>query len=193
MHSLRVVGSGVLGSAATCSPGARAATSNGVWNQPWLPPSVLTQGATLTFGLGSTPDRSWASDPGNAFPSGGAGRIPALGYTRPSGGTTLAAGQPGTVDLGVQPAQPGSETVDWRASGPGLVVTPASGSFVIGAPTGSTSSAAGSRPSCTATAPSTRALTVTAQSPGSRVLEVQLQTTSGVALPTVDVDLNVTG
>ena len=42
-------------------------------------------------------------------------------------------------------------------------------------------------------APSTQALTVTAQSPGSRVLEVQLQTTKDVALPPVDVDLDVTG
>jgi hypothetical protein len=154
---------------------------------------VLTNGATLTFDLGSAPDRSWASEPGNAFPSSGEGRIPALGYTRPSGATTLAAGQTGTVDLGVQPAQPGSETVDWRASGAGLVVTPASGSFVIGTSTGSTSSATGSEPSCAATAPSTQALAVTAQSPGPRVLEVQLQTTKGVALPPVDVDLDVTG
>ncbi len=193
VHSLRVVGNAVVGSAATCSPGAQAATSKGDWNQPWLPSSVLANGATLTFDLGSTPDRSWASDPGNAFPSAGAGRIPALGYTRPSGGTKLAVGQPGTVDLGVQPAQAGSETVDWRASGAGLVVTPASGSFVIGTSTGSTSSTAGSGTSCAANAPSTQALTVTAQSPGSRVLEVQLQTTKDVALPPVDVDLDVTG
>jgi hypothetical protein len=154
---------------------------------------VLTNGATLTFALGSAPDRSWAAEPGNAFPSSGAERIPALGYTRPSGGTKLAAGQPGTVDLGVRPAQPGSETVDWRASGAGLVVSPASGTFVIGTPTGSTSSAAGAGMSCAATAPSTQALTVTAQSPGAHVLEVQLQTTNGVALPPVDVDLDVTG
>ena len=193
VHSLRVVGTGVVGSAAACSPGAQAATANGAWSQPWLPPSVLTNGATLTFDLGSAPDRSWASEPGNAFPSSSAGRIPAVGYTRPSGGTTIGVGQPGTVDLGVQPAQPGTETVDWRASGAGLAVTPASGSFVIGTPAGRTSSAAGSGPSCAATAPSTQALTVTAQSPGPRVLEVQLQTTNGVALPPVDVDVDVTG
>lgn len=192
MHSLRVVGTGVVGSAATCSPGARSPTSRGEWNQPWLPPSVLTSGATLTFDLGSTPDRSWASEPGNAFPSSGGGRIPALGYTRPSGGSTLAAGQPRTVDLGVRPAQPGSETVDWRAAGAGLVVTPASGSFVMGT-SASTGSAAGSQPSCAATAPPTQGLTVTAQAPGHRVLEVQLQTTDGVALPPVAVDLDVTG
>jgi hypothetical protein len=192
VHSLRVVGSGVLASAATCSSGVQAATSKGEWNQPWLPSSVLSNGATLTFDLGSEPDRSWASDPGNAFPSSGGGRIPALGYTRPSGGTKLTAGHPGTLDLGVQPAQPGSETVDWRASGAGLDVTPASGSFVIGTSTGATSSAAAAEPNCAATAPSTQALTVTAQSPGSRVLTVQLETTSGVALPPVDVDLDVT-
>ena len=193
VHSLRVAGSGVVGSATTCSTGAPSATSKRGWNQPWLPSSALTNGATLTFGLGSEPDRSWASDPGNAFPSSSEERIPALGYTRPSDAKKLVAGQPGTVNLGVQPAQPGSETVDWRASGAGLAVAPASGSFVVGTPTGPTSSSVGSGPSCESTTPSTQALTVTAQSPGPRVLAVQLQTTNGVALPPVDVDLDVTG
>ncbi len=193
VHSLRVVGNGVAGSAPACSPGARTPTAKGDWNQPWLPASVLTNGATLTFDLGSEPDRDWASDPGNAFPSTGAGRIPALGYTRPSGGTKLAAGHSETVDLGVQPAQPGSQTVEWRASGAGVTVTPASGIFVVGTHIGSTSSAVGSQLSCEVTHPSTQALTVTAQSAGPRVLEVQLATADGVALPPVDVDIDVTG
>ncbi len=72
VHSLRVVGSGVMAAAPSCSPGAPvASSSNGDWNQPWLPSSVVTRGATLTFRLGPTPDPAWASEPGNALPSDG--------------------------------------------------------------------------------------------------------------------------
>ena len=132
VHSLRVGGAGVTAAPPSCSPGAPASSSKADWSQPWLPSSVITHGATLTYRLGATPDQAWASEPGNALPSEGEGRIPAIGYTLPSGGTSLVAGQPGTVDLGLRPAQPGSETVMWRASGAGLTVSPASGRFVVG-------------------------------------------------------------
>ena len=147
------------------------------WCQPWLPASVVATGGTLTYRLSATPDPGWASTEAADLPSYGSGRLPAVGFTSPGGGTTVAPGQPAVVTLGVQPAVADPSTVVWTAGGSGLTVVPNSGTLAAGSPPGG----------------STQVLTVRASGPGTHVLEVQLRTSGGTALPPVDVELHVTG
>jgi putative alpha-1,2-mannosidase len=54
-------------------------------------------GGTLTYALSATPDSSWGAAPGDSPPSFATGRLPAVGYSVPSGGTTLRVGRPTTI------------------------------------------------------------------------------------------------
>jgi predicted alpha-1,2-mannosidase len=58
---------GVLTGAGPC--GAADIAAPGAYSCPWLPASVITTGAALDLGVGSTPDTAWASAPGDAPPS----------------------------------------------------------------------------------------------------------------------------
>ena len=56
--------------AATNSPYVRELRVNGKqWSQTWLPESFAESGGTLTFTLGSTPDKQWGSSATAAPPS----------------------------------------------------------------------------------------------------------------------------
>ncbi|MBV8462164.1 MAG: GH92 family glycosyl hydrolase [Acidimicrobiales bacterium] len=187
VHTLSVSGADLVPSRSGCGVGAsRGTPSETRWSQPWLPATVLSSGATLTFGLARTPDAAWGSDPRAALPSYAKGRLPAVGYTVPSGAVSAAAGSPLTLRLGVQPAEPGDQTVQWHASGVGLSLSPDHGTFVLGR--GATDA-----PACSAAAPAPTTVAVQASTPGSYVLQVQLETGSGATLPPVVVDVNVTG
>jgi len=164
------------------SPSASASRSTS-WSQPWLPASVLTTGAVLNFGLSSRPDPSWGTDPGAAPPSYGTGRLPAVGFSLPSGVTALAAGQTTTVELGAAAAQPGASVVHWSAAGAGLSVTPSSGELEVG----------GGCPSPATASPATEDLTVGAPAPGSFALDISMQDANGTPLPPVVVDVQVSG
>ena len=190
VHSLKV--SGVATPAKAIDSCAANATHYAKgWNQPWLPSSIITSGATLTFDLSAAPDPAWGSDPALSPPSFGSGRLPVVGYSSPSGGVTLPAGSSTTVQLGVQPAQTGTETVRWSASGGALTASPNSGDFtVVAAPR---STGPGSSPGCTLSTPATQTLTIGATTPGSYVLDVHFQTTAASALPPVVIDVDVTG
>jgi predicted alpha-1,2-mannosidase len=192
VHSLSVRGVAVAKSKATC--GSAAPMSNQAttaWNRPWLPASVITTGGILSYGLSSVPDPSWGSASADSPPSFGTGRLPAVGFSVPSGGTTVAVGQATTFQLGLQPSQAGATSVSWTTAGSGLTATPDHGSFTID--TAGASGKAGSLPSCTLQVPSQQALTVTATAPGSYVLTVHLTTAGGQALPSVVMDVNATG
>jgi putative alpha-1,2-mannosidase len=190
VHSLTVTGVArptpapsctAAASATASATGSTSATSTTSWTQPWLPASVLTTGATLTYGLSSRPDPSWGTDPGARPPSYGTGRLPAVGFSLPSGATAVTAGQTTTVQIGAAAAQPGVSVVHWSATGAGLTVTPSSGQLEVGG--GCPTPVTGSTPTLT--------LTVGAAAPGSFVLDVTMEGADGTPLPPVEVDVQV--
>ena len=150
---------------------------------PWLPASVLNSGGTLRFTLSGTPDAAWGSSADASPPSFGTGQLPAVGFSQPSGATTVTAGQPATLQIGVASAGVQATTVHWRAvpDTGGLTVTPSSGTLTL-TPAG-----------CTPTAPATQSLSITAPSAaaGSTSIRVNLSTANGLTLPPVVVDVQV--
>ncbi len=200
VHSLTVTG--VAGPASTSSCGATTsdptapavdatASVGSDWGRPWLPSSIITTGGVLTFGLGSTPDRTWGAGSDAGPPSYGTGRLAAVGYSTPGGATTVRVGQPTAIQLGAVPAEPGDVTVHWSAAGGALDVAPAGGQLVIGPP--STAPAVGGNAPCVPGPAVSEPLTVTAPVAGSYVLDVHLQTAGGTPLPPVVVDIDATG
>jgi hypothetical protein len=197
VHSLTVSGVGAPTSTTSCPPAPSSGAAG--WNQPWLPSSVIRTGGVLTFGLGSTPDPSWGAGPGSSPPSYGTGLLPVVGFTTPGGGTTVAAGQPTTVQLGAALAGTSSPTIQWSATGTGLDVSPASGRLVLDGPPahsgrwGSAACPAAAAAAAPATAPASERLTLTAPTAGSYVLDIHLQTAGGTTLPPVVLDVDATG
>jgi predicted alpha-1,2-mannosidase len=174
--------------AASCSPPTRSPSAN-QWVLPWLPASVLQSGGTLDFTLSPTPDMSWGASPGDAPPSYGAGHLPAVGFSLPSGAATVTAGQSTTVELGLASADAGPTTVAWHATMvPGAPqVAPSSGTLLLHpeiAP-GNEAACAGAQKSATQT------LTLTAGTPASSVIHIDLRASSGTALPPVVFDVAV--
>ena len=163
------------------------APAAGQWDRPWVPASVLTTGATMTFGLSARPDPAWGSAAPSAPPSFPAGRLPAVGYSLPSGTLALAAGRPSTLTLGVKGISLGTPSVHWAVTGhAGLTVSATSGSLAASGRPGR------GAPSCATPAPRTTDLTVSAASAGDYVLDISLSA-GGTALPPVVVDVTVTG
>jgi len=145
---------------------ARTAAGSGrTWARPWLPASVLDGGGTFTFALSSAPDRTWGASPGDRPPSFAQGRIPVVGFTRPSGAATVHVGAPTTISLGAAAIGAGQPPVQWRAtvSGP-LTVAATSGTLAPGA---------------------TTPLTIAATGPGQGTLDVTLTAADGETLPPV--------
>jgi predicted alpha-1,2-mannosidase len=182
VHTLKVTGVSAPGSTASCPSPAPASPSDPTeWNRPWLPSSIVRTGGTLDYRLSDKPDPSWGSGASSAPPSFGAGRLPAVGYSAPSGQLSIPVGRTGTLQLDMEPAQAGSTIVDWSATGSGLSMTPSQGQFVVGP--GSTS--------CATSAPPAQSVSVAAAVPGSYVLHVAMKTSTGTALPPVVVDVDV--
>jgi hypothetical protein len=178
VHSVRARGVTPPTVAPSCGSSAiRAETTGGEWNVPWLPSSVLKSGGTLTFEL-SKHRSNWGSNPAGSPPSYGTGVLPAVGYSFPSGGTTVAVGQTSSIVLGIRQATPGSTSVGWSVAGDqGLSVTPSSGTFTLG------------RSHC-GVGDMSQTLHVTATAPGAHVLDFHLTTASGQSLPPVAVDVS---
>ena len=135
-----------------CTAARGHSDPTGTWDIPWLPASVLNAGGTMRFTLSGTPDAAWGSSADASPPSFGTGRLPAVGFSLPSGATSVTAGQPATIEIGVASAGVQATTVHWQAvpSPSGLTVTPSSGTLIL-TPAG-----------CTATAPATQSLRITA-------------------------------
>jgi predicted alpha-1,2-mannosidase len=162
-----------------CPTRATSPSPAGSWKLPWLPASALRTGGTLDFTLSASPS-SWGTAAQNVFPSSGSGRVPAVGFSSPSGGLTLVAGTSGTLQLGAAPAGPGATTVHWQvASAPGgLQVTPSSGTLTLGK-------------SCTAARAAPQVLTVAGTATGTFPLRITMQAEGGVQLPPVALDVTV--
>jgi predicted alpha-1,2-mannosidase len=184
IHSLKVRGVTLPTPAPSCSPGATAPASSppGSWNRPWLPSSIITTGGTLTYGLSTTPDPAWGAAPADSPPSFSTGRNPAVGFSVPSGGTSLRVGQPATVQLGIKRITAGGASVRWSvAPVGGLVLSSQSGTFAVSPGTGTTG--------CASPKAQTQALTVDASAAGSFTVVVDMETIDGTTLPPVVLDL----
>jgi predicted alpha-1,2-mannosidase len=150
------------------------------WDMPWLPASAIRTGGTLTFTLSATPDETWGSAPSASPPSFGAKQLPAIGFSQPSGAVQLAVGTPITLLLGAGTVSAQPAKVLWQVTPPtaGLTVTPSTGTFAADLPTG-------------VLPVPTEPITLSASTPGSYVLHIQLQTTLGQSLAPVVVDVDV--
>jgi hypothetical protein len=150
-----------------------------------VPGAILTTGGTLTFGLSDTVDRSWGSTVGDGPPSWAAGRLPAVGFSMPSGTLTVPVGTPTTLQLGVKAVAIGSPPVHWSAV--------ATGGLTLSATTGSIESGrseATGAPSlhCGVPAPMTQSITVEAPTAGSFTVSVHMESGT-VTVPPVVVDV----
>jgi predicted alpha-1,2-mannosidase len=174
----------------SCSAVSTTSAPRGDWDMPWLPATALSTGGTLRYTLSGTADPAWGSSPGAAPPSFGSGQLPAVGFSVPSGATTLTAGQPASVTLGLARAGSQGAPVHWQAvpgSG-GVTVTPSSGTFTVEpAATGR-----GVPGGCGGGTPTTQTLSLTASAAGPTALRINLSA-AGVALPPVVLDLQVQG
>jgi hypothetical protein len=188
IRSLVVSGVKAPPQAASC-PAATSASGT-KWNQPWVPQSIINSGGTLTYSLSSSPDTSWGALSGASPPSFGDGRLPAVGYSNPSGGITVQAGQTATIALGLQPSEVGTTTVNWKAHSTGLQVSPVAGVFNVKATMKANPGGAG----CSLTAPAIQTVSVaTSTTPGSYTLNITMKTSGGQVLPPVVVDVTVIG
>jgi hypothetical protein len=192
IHTLAVSGVPTPEAAPSCaSPAASTPKDGTTWKQPWLPSSIITTGGTLAYGLSAAPDPSWGSAAADSPPSFGTGRLPAVGFSNPSGGVTVPAGRTTTVQLGLQPAETGPSTIRWSARGTGLLASPSDGAFAVTATNEKTGRDGLSR--CAVTDPAPQVLTIVAPTvPGTYVLDVTLKTSAGQSLPPVVLDVTVT-
>ena len=186
VHALRVSGVSEptpTPSAASCGASTASGGRAGAWTVPWLPASVLKEGATLTYSLSGAPDRARASSPRGSPPSFGSGSSPAVGFSVPSGGVTVTEGQPASVRLGAAPAGAGAVSADWSiaAMPAGVSVTPSSGVLHL---TGETAGH-----TCGATREATVALSLTATAAGTFPVRFELRTPGGTELPPVVLDV----
>ncbi len=169
--------------AGACGPSPGSHAPAGTWSRPWLPASVLRDGATLTYSLSGTPDSAWASSPASSPPSYESGSAPAVGFSVPSGGITITQGQPATIHLGAAPAAAGAMSVDWSLAAlpAGVSVTPSSGVLPV---KGTTAGGA-----CGTPRDATAALSLTATAAGTFPVRFELRTPSGKELPPVVLDV----
>jgi predicted alpha-1,2-mannosidase len=174
--------------ACTTGGGFGGSPSEGSWELPWLPSSALSTGATLDFVLSRTPDKSWGANPQSAPPSYGTGALPDVGFSVPSGGTTITVGHPTTVQFGLQAVFEGAPGARWTASATrGVTVIPSSGTLGAASTAGSNPPS----PSCSYPTPAKHSLQLTASSPGTAQVRISMRSDSGVVLPPVVFDLTV--
>jgi len=183
VDSLTVVGVARPPADASCAGRAARASGAATLDRPWLPASVVTTGGTLTYRLASTPDPSWGSAPAAGPPSFATGRIPAVGFSTPSGAVSVHVGVPTTLRVGVQAIVGGAPGVEWQASTTGPVrLGTGQGTFRLPAPV----PGAG----CASPAPVSQPVMVTASAPGEGTITIALRTVTGQALPPVVVDVD---
>jgi predicted alpha-1,2-mannosidase len=185
IHSVRLTGARLPVPDTTCAGGASTTSVSGRWTRPWVPVSLLIMGGTLTFGLSATADTSWGSAPGAGPPSSATGRLPALGFSMPSGALTLSVGTPTTLQLGVKAVAAGLPPVHWSAAATGGLTLSATNGTIASGPSASTGAAS---LHCSVPAPVTQSITVEAPTAGSFTLTVHMESGT-VSLPPVVLDV----
>jgi predicted alpha-1,2-mannosidase len=108
-------------------------TVNGArWTHAYLPLSAISNGGTLGYSLGTSPDTGWASGPADAPPSFASGEAPAVGYTQPSAQLAVQPGATTSVTLAARNVTGSPQAVTWNAApAAGVNVAPGSGAFQI--------------------------------------------------------------
>ena len=170
--------------AADGSPYVQSVSVDGsTWDRAYLPASLIANGGTVDWTLGSTPSTTWASATKDAPPSDSSGMLPALGFVSGADNSPLQVVSPGsstTLTLGAQSMTKGSQTVSWTASatsGSGLQVGPTSGSIIVGSEKQATQQVG---------------VTVPAGTPDGRYqVTFHLRSATGTALPDVVEDVAV--
>ncbi|MEU6339603.1 lectin [Streptomyces sp. NPDC046977] len=122
--------------AATDAPYVQSLRVDGsAHDDAWLPFSDLSDGATLDFTLGTSPNTAWASAPSAAPPSDATGQRTVLAGSGPSGaGLVLAPGGSGSGTLDLVNIGAKEEVVRWTAQVPsGVSMDTTSGSLTLGA------------------------------------------------------------
>ena len=176
---------GISVPASTCATNSTPSTSatSVSWQKPWIPSTLLSSGGELDYTLSRSPDQTWGTGQQNAPPSYGTGRITEVGFSVPSGGTTVKAGSSTSVDLGVEQISDASPGATWTATATaGLSVEPVSGSFKAGSASGQSSGPA----TCGGPQRLVQSVHVTAAgSIGHGRVMFELRTTTGTELPAV--------
>ena len=187
VRALTVSGVAAPSPAPGCVAPAGTHAQRGTWAQTWLPASVISTGGTLRFTLAASPAAPQIGPPSASPPSFGSDRLPAVGFTLPSGATSVVAGQPETVRIGLALAGYQPVSVHWQVAGApnGLRVTPSSGTLTLGPAEGRP----GAPPSCAPPNPASQPLTVTSQVAGTSTLRIEMRTTGGTELPSVVLDV----
>ena len=126
--TLTINGSG----AANAAPYVQSATwNNASWNDAYVPTTAVSNGGTLSFKLGTTPNTSWASLPTDAPPSDTTGEASVVAATSPGSGLILAPGAGGNSKLVASNLTGSATTLTWSESGDGVTVSPSSGTLNI--------------------------------------------------------------
>ncbi|WP_051939828.1 GH92 family glycosyl hydrolase [Phaeacidiphilus oryzae] len=117
--------------AATGSPYVQSLSVNGkAWNKPWLSYASLANGGTMDYGLGSTPNTSWGSDPSAVPPSDSTGARAVLASS--DAGLILAPGAQGSSSVNLRNTSDSPVTVSWTATPPsGVTLDSTSGSLTV--------------------------------------------------------------
>jgi predicted alpha-1,2-mannosidase len=193
VHSLRVSGVAhpvASGPMSNCAASEPIHVTADTWDLPWLPASVIRSGATLDDTLSDRPDPSWDSSPDASPPSFGEGLLPAIGFSFPSGATSVEVGQSAPIQIGVAAAGTDATSVDWN-------VVPGDGGVAVAGTSGvltlpSAGSPADESRSCSPPV-ATHDLVLTGLTPGSYAVDIDLATPAGVHLPPIVLDVHVTG
>jgi hypothetical protein len=169
--------------AADDAPYVQTMTLNGTpWPKTYLPASIFTDGATLSWTLGAAPGPTWGTGADDAPPSNTAGLLDALGYLADAdNGVVVTSGAGATLTVGVQSLSPVSQTITWTASAPsgsGITMTAAAGTITV---------------SSEAKATQTVDVRVPPGTPdGQYMVTFTLKTAAGTALPEVVAEVDVT-
>ncbi len=100
----------------------------------WLDPSLISEGGTLDFVMGSSPNTSWGAASQDAPPSYGTQYVSAIGFATPAGQMIVKPGDSGSASIGAQSTWTSAQTINWTATASsGVTVSPSSGSFSLGA------------------------------------------------------------
>jgi predicted alpha-1,2-mannosidase len=196
IHGLRITGTPVARPVSACPP-STAVTSrpaSGPWDLPWIPAAMLRTGGTLEYSLGSAADPTWGAAATSRPPSYRTGRIPAVGFSIPSGAVSARVGMPTTIQLGLKAVAPGGPAVTWHASTVGgLALRATGGTFPSPPATGPDRGMARKTASCPTPAAVTAELVVTATAPGTATVDVTMKTVAGTPLPPVVVSVDASG
>jgi predicted alpha-1,2-mannosidase len=196
IHGLRIEGASPRVPATACGA-SRAITlarpPRGAWDLPWLPATMVQSGGTLRYTLGSSPDPSWGGAADVQPATFATGRLPALGFSRPSGSLSVQVGTASQLVLGVRDVGAGTATT-WQARATaGLTLSASSGTITVGPAPAADAADNAATAGCASPRTAGQTIHVVAAQPGAGSIAFTLHTSTGVTLPPVVVDVDAAG